>query len=531
MATEQRTGFRLPWAAEPKADDARGEAEWPQLDPEIAVQAALEAVEAIDQAAVPSDVVPAEDPEPSTEASSIEDTVTQDIGAATIDRSSLTWPSAPEAMAAAEAVAATEETVVDGSSSEPQDEAVVEPMADGSFTTDATGTASSDEDEALPVDPQEAASLDTAPEAGDTVGDPIDGDRDEVGAVNEYDIAAPEPSVPEKARRDNPLVAGLVRAMRDAAQAAREESLAKFADEAKGRIEAINAASADDAAAIRRQADQDIAAIRDWSKAEMARIREETDEKIAERRRNLELEVEDHAALLEHRIEHVQAAVSAFEAQMESFYSALLAEEDPTRLAGFAEQLPEPPSLDESTAEDWSPATGLDADNAAAAEAAALEDLGSEAAALSDETDEGDASAAAHDPWSTDGSDADTEAAPEPAPESLDAHVVERLAAFASPVPGAEGGSVESTTSRVAVVGLISVASIAGFKRALGRSPGVTGVTVASGPNGDFIFTVHHGLTTDLVAVIGGLEGFATTVNQDEDGNLAVSASESAPAG
>ena len=100
-------------------------------------------------------------------------------------------------------------------------------------------------------------------------------------------------------------------------------------------------------------ADDDVAAIRDWSKAEIARIREETEDRIAQRKAALEHEIEAHAAAVERRIERVQARVAAFEAEMADFFDRLTAEEDPTRLAAMAENLPEPPSFDST--EPWEP--------------------------------------------------------------------------------------------------------------------------------------------------------------------------------
>src|SRR5436189_291685 len=50
----------------------------------------------------------------------------------------------------------------------------------------------------------------------------------------------------------------------------------------------------------------------------------------------------------------------------------------------------------------------------------------------------------------------------------------------------------DQDTTRVTVVGLVSVASIASFKRSLNRATGVLSIAVASGPEGEFIFTVNH---------------------------------------
>ena len=476
--TEQKTGFRLPWASEPRINTLADEA-----DPEP--------------------------PAASTESTITEDDVTQDSGTATFDPRSMPWPN-------------------------------------------------------MNGNPEAVAEVTTEPATPEP--------------------AAPEPEPPAapaavKTRRDNPLVAGLVRAMRDAAQAAQEESLSRFAEAAKARIEAIHTESGETAASIRHQTDQDIAGIREWSKAEMARIREETDERIADRKRKLELEVDDHAARVEHRIELVKKAVTTFESEMESFFKALLAEEDPAKLAGFAEQLPEPPALDdESQFGNWIPTRTLDADNAAAAEAELMADLEvtdvDEASDEAAETIDPDMLIGAAEPEASDDAPIEatgapietetetesepavaeavadeppaeatlaegtvaeateaeaTEATPEPVavtPVEGDDAAIERLATFTDPASGRE----PRVSTRLSVVGLVSVASIAGFKRAVGRAPGVSGVSVASGPNGDFIFTVQHAASTDLRAVVPELDGFSASITGDADGVLTVSASEPAAA-
>lgn len=454
--TEQKTGFRLPWASEPRIGALSDEAN-------------------------------ADDPEASIAPPTTEDTVTEDTGTATIDpRSSISWP-----------------------------------------TMDGT--------------PEPAAEVTTETAAQE----------------------APSPTAaPMKARRDNPLVAGLVRAMRDAAQAAQGESLTRFAEAAKARIEAIHTESGEAAAAIRQQSDQDISGIREWSKAEMARIREETEERIADRRRKLELQVDEHAARVEHRIEIVKKAVATFESEMERFFATLLAEEDPAKLAGFAEQLPEPPSLDgDDPTGTWSPTRTLDADNAAAAEAELLADLDADgvdayeniedvpademagaAEAVATEVETGAPETTETEPATEAHLEAEVEAEPvgvvedvadeqvvEPATAAAadaDDAAIERLATFTDPASGREA----RISTRLSVVGLVSVASIAGFKRAVGRAPGVGGVSVASGPNGDFIFTVQHSASTDLRTLVPELDGFAASITGDADGVLTVSASEPAEA-
>ncbi len=79
-------------------------------------------------------------------------------------------------------------------------------------------------------------------------------------------------------------------------------------------------------------------------------------------------------------------------------------------------------------------------------------------------------------------------------------------------------------TSKVVVTGLISVASIASFKRHLGRIAGVQSVGVSSGPDGEFVFAVVHSPEVVLGDVVPTLSGFEARVTGSGDGMLTVSA-------
>ncbi len=314
------------------------------------------------------------------------------------------------------------------------------------------------------------------------------GGSDEAAAnVNTPDASIATIEPPNPARPANPLMAGLVRAMREAAEAARSEVLARTRTEAGDRIREIQASAETEVADLRASHDQDITKIRDWSKAQIARVRDLTEEKVAERKRRLELETEAHGASIERGVEHVQGTVSAFEARMDEFFRSLLAEDDAARLAGFAEQMPEPPALDDEPDDVSGSVRFLDADDAAAAEAEASADLG----AINFEV----------------GASVETES------DLLMAEI--------------EGdASTEPITTTVAVTGLVSVASIAGFKRAVAKAPGVDAISVASGPSGDFIFSVQHAPSIDLSTVISDLSGFSARVTGTAEGSLTVTAAE-----
>ncbi len=79
-------------------------------------------------------------------------------------------------------------------------------------------------------------------------------------------------------------------------------------------------------------------------------------------------------------------------------------------------------------------------------------------------------------------------------------------------------------TSKVVVTGLVSVASIASFKRHLGRASGVQSVGVSSGPDGEFVFTVHHDDGVNLAEVVPTLPGFRARVLSVADGVTSVAA-------
>lgn len=390
-------------------------------------------------------------------------------------------------------------------------------------------------------------------------------------AVSHPATGATATSVP--GRKPNKFMADLTKAMQAAAETARAETLARFSAEAKQHIEGIHASTATEATDLRKKADDDVATIREWSKAEIARIREETDERIAHRKTVLEREVEAHAAEIERRIELVQSRVAAFETEMSRFFERLLAEDDPTRFASMAESLPEPPPFDPSEA--WEPTVLIGTTDEPAAEVpaahdAAVEAVGGESVAAPVEAmaEVPDADVA----WA--GLQADASAQAEAVDASADLFSVgvdqpaadqtdPRLAAFgASPdfaaaeaeaasfdagapdpdeeiavigddalaarlaglVPDGEAAPSDIVSTRVIVSGLVSVASIAGFKRNLTRVAGVQSVGVSSGPDGEFVFAIGHDAGLALDDVITTLPGFAARVTGSSDGELTVSA-------
>ncbi len=99
-------------------------------------------------------------------------------------------------------------------------------------------------------------------------------------------------------------------------------------------------------------------------------------------------------------------------------------------------------------------------------------------------------------------------------------------ARLADLLPGGshESPPTETQTTQVVVVGLVSVASIASFKRHLGRLTGVKSVGVSSGPDGEFLFAVHHGADIVLRDAIPSLPSFQARVTGSGVGSLTVTA-------
>ncbi len=292
------------------------------------------------------------------------------------------------------------------------------------------------------------------------------------------------------ARHPNRFLADLTQAMRATAEAARQATVDQCHADAKTYTEQLHAKTDDEAASLRKAAEADVSAIRDWSKAEVERIRVETEQRIARRRELLEQELQEYNSAIELEIDRVQKRVNSFEEEVAHFFESLLQEADPTIFASMAAQMPDPPAFAEP------------------------EVITTDLRARREEimrSPESEAVIGGEEPAAV------------PVMEAPEEETKTRggAAAKAAPAPAAAAAS-EST--QVVVVGLVSVASIAQFKRQLGRLPGVKNVGVSSGPDGEFIFTVGHGSDVALSSLIPTLPAFQARVVNERDGVLNVSA-------
>jgi hypothetical protein len=302
------------------------------------------------------------------------------------------------------------------------------------------------------------------------------------------------------ARHPNRFLADLAQAMRSTAETARQATIEQCQADAKAYTERLHARTDDEAASLRKAAEADVSAIRDWSEAEMERIRVETEQRISRRRELLEQELQEYNSAIELEIERVQKRAANFEDDVARFFEKLLQEADPTVFAGMAAQMPDPPQFNGSDPGNLS----LDTNARRGQIMQAHEPMPILNAAAA----EAEARAAA---------DAEARAAAEAEEEAARAAIARAAIARA-----ARPATVEST--QVVVVGLVSVASIATFKRQLGRLPGVKNVGVSSGPDGEFIFTVGHGSDILLGDLIPTLPAFQARVVSEREGLLNVSA-------
>jgi hypothetical protein len=114
----------------------------------------------------------------------------------------------------------------------------------------------------------------------------------------------------------------------------------------------------------------------------------------------------------------------------------------------------------------------------------------------------------------------------EPAPPAADIPALAEEAIAARLAGRHADALAEPLTARteLIVTGLVSVASIAGFKRDIGRVAGVHAVGVTSGPDGEFVFAVTHAPNVELKSAVAGLRGFRATVTGESDGVIRVAA-------
>jgi hypothetical protein len=113
---------------------------------------------------------------------------------------------------------------------------------------------------------------------------------------------------------------------------------------------------------------------------------------------------------------------------------------------------------------------------------------------------------------------------PEMDEQDLTARLAGLVPSSSQGAPAEAAAGVPVVSTQVIISGLVSVASIASFKRHLSRAAGVRHVGVSSGPDGEFLFTVQHEAGVALRDLIPTLPGFQARVTGGGDGVVTASA-------
>lgn len=143
-------------------------------------------------------------------------------------------------------------------------------------------------------------------------------------------------------RRPKQFLADLVRAMGEAARAARQETVEQCQSDAKAYTERLRAGTNSGAAELHKAAVADVGTIRDQSKAAAERIRIETEARISRRNRQLEDDLAEYQAVVEAELHRVGERVQAFEAEVAQFFEQLRQGNDPLSFVTIAAHMPNP---------------------------------------------------------------------------------------------------------------------------------------------------------------------------------------------
>jgi hypothetical protein len=148
------------------------------------------------------------------------------------------------------------------------------------------------------------------------------------------------------------FLASLARAMQTSAVAEHARLSESAEQRRQAHIQGLGSREATEAEQLRELAERDISGVDMWAEGEIARIRLQREERIAARRAQLQSRLEEHHSKIEREIQVVEAAVSAYRADVDRFFGGLEAEKDPIALAQQARERPAFPPLDRIGSDD-----------------------------------------------------------------------------------------------------------------------------------------------------------------------------------
>jgi hypothetical protein len=142
------------------------------------------------------------------------------------------------------------------------------------------------------------------------------------------------------------FLADLAKAMQSTAATEQARNVEATEQRRQAYIDAIRAREALEAEQLRELAKEDVKGIDAWSDGEIKRIKLERERRIASRREQLQIRLEEHHSIVAREVENVEAAVSAYRADVDTFFSRLETETDPVEIARLAGTRPAFPVLE-----------------------------------------------------------------------------------------------------------------------------------------------------------------------------------------
>lgn len=157
---------------------------------------------------------------------------------------------------------------------------------------------------------------------------------------------APAAEIPTPIEDGPAFLAKLARAMHTTVARERARIDEDIERRRAAHLQAVRDRAAEDVAGIRGLAAEDMKAIETWAEGEMRRIKLEREQRERALNDDLELSLKDRDAKTDREIAAAEAAIAAYRAQAEAFFSDLDREMDPVQIAQQAARHPSFPSLD-----------------------------------------------------------------------------------------------------------------------------------------------------------------------------------------
>jgi hypothetical protein len=198
----------------------------------------------------------------------------------------------------------------------------------------------------------EIPQMDEAPRSEATASNEIEPGGEAASAEPEGMTPAEEPS----------FLADLAKAMQSTAAVERARDAEATEQRRQMYVDGIRAREATEADELRELAKDDVTAIDAWSDGEIRRIKLERERRIATRREQLQLRLEEHRSVVGREVTAVEAAISAYQREVDVFFLGLESETDPVEIARQAGTRPLFPILELIGPEDAPEGSVIDPD-------------------------------------------------------------------------------------------------------------------------------------------------------------------------